>query len=77
MPLDLDDTDRAALVELLRAEIEGTRYPLSPRIRKLRAILDKLALPPPRPEPLPAPKPAGERSVVPGEEEARTAFAGY
>jgi hypothetical protein len=64
MPLDLDETDRAALVELLRQTISADRYPLSPRIRKLRTILDKLAPPPPRPEPYPAPKPPREPSMV-------------
>jgi hypothetical protein len=62
MPLDLDDADKAALVELLREVIAADRYPLSPRIRKLRAILDKLVPPPQRAEPYPAPKPVGEPS---------------
>ncbi len=64
MPLDLDDTDKAALVEVLRQTIATDPFPLSPRIRRLRSILDKLAPPPPRPEPYPAPKPAGEPSMV-------------
>jgi hypothetical protein len=63
MSLDLDDSDKTALVELLRETIAADRYPLSPRIRKLRSILDKLA-PSPRPEPYPAPKPIGEPSIV-------------
>jgi hypothetical protein len=62
--LDLDDTEKAALVELLRGQIETSRYPLSLRIRPLRSILDKLAPPPPRPQPYPAPKPVGEPSMV-------------
>jgi hypothetical protein len=49
---DLADADKAALIELLRETIAADRYPLSPRIQKLRAILAKLAPPPPRPEPL-------------------------
>ena len=64
MPLDLDDIDKAALVDLLREVIAGDPYPLSPRIRKLRAILDKLAPPPLRPKPFPAPKPPREPSAV-------------
>ena len=64
MPLDLDDADKAALVELLREVIAADRYPLSPRITKLRAILDKLEPPAPRPAPFPAPKAAGEPSHV-------------
>jgi hypothetical protein len=41
-PLDLTDDDRAALIELLRETIDGSRFLLSPRIRGLRAILEKL-----------------------------------
>jgi hypothetical protein len=62
--LELDDGEKAALVALLTAEIENTRYPLSPRIRQLRAILDKLEPAKPRPQPYPAPKPVGEPSMV-------------
>jgi hypothetical protein len=51
MPLDFDDNDKAALIELLREVIAADRFPLSPRIRKLRAILDKLAPPERQPEP--------------------------
>jgi hypothetical protein len=61
---DLTDDDKAALIELLRETIERDRFPLSPRVRRLRAILAKLAPPAPRPEPLPAPKPPGERSMA-------------
>jgi hypothetical protein len=51
--LDLDDTELAALVALLRAQIESTRWPLAPRIEKLRSILDKV---------LRSPHPRGSRS---------------
>ena len=64
MTPDLDETDKAELAELLRQVIAADRYPLSPRIRKLRAILDKLEPAAPRPEPYPAPKPIGEPSQV-------------
>jgi hypothetical protein len=57
MNLELDEADKAALVALLR-------FPLSPRIRQLRAILDKLEPAKPRPEPYPPPKPVGEPSMV-------------
>jgi hypothetical protein len=60
----LTDDDKATLIELLRETIERDRFPLSPRIKSLKAILDKLDPPPPRPAPLPQPKPPGERSVV-------------
>ena len=42
-------------VRLLRGAIDGERYPLSRRIRTLKAILAKLRPEPPR-EPLPPPK---------------------
>jgi hypothetical protein len=62
--IELTDDEQAALVELLRGEIEGTRFPLSPRLRPLKSVLAKLTPPAPRPEPLPAPKPPGERSMA-------------
>ena len=61
--LELDDTERAALVVLLRAQIKNTRWRLAPRTGALRAILAKLE-PPPRAEPLPPPKQVGEPSIV-------------
>jgi hypothetical protein len=64
MKLELDDTERAALAELLRKTIERDRFPLSPRIKSLRAILAKLEPPMPHPEPFPAPKPPVERSMA-------------
>jgi hypothetical protein len=60
-PVDLTDAEHAELVRFLRAAIEADRFPLAPRLRTLRAILDKLD---PRPEPLPPPKPPGERSMA-------------
>jgi hypothetical protein len=52
MHLDLSDDETAALARLLRDTIADDRYPLSPRIRTLQAILDKIE-PPPAREPLP------------------------
>jgi hypothetical protein len=53
--LDLDDEEATALVALLTRTISDDRYPLSPRVRTLKAILAKV-----RPEPvreaLPVPK---------------------
>jgi hypothetical protein len=40
--LELDDDEKAAIVALLTAEIETSRYPLSPRIKAAKAILAKL-----------------------------------
>jgi hypothetical protein len=64
VPLDLSDAERAALVTLLRATIAADRFPLSPHIRALKHILDKLEPPAPRPGPFPPPKPPGAPSAV-------------
>jgi hypothetical protein len=77
MNLELDGTEEAALAALLRAEIENTRWPMAPRTRALRAILEKLEPPAPRPQPFPRPKPIGEPSIGAGAEEAPAALAGY
>ena len=45
--LDLTDDEAAALIKELHAIVGSRRYPLSPRIQTLRAILNKL-----RPEPV-------------------------
>jgi hypothetical protein len=54
MPLDLSDKQTAALTQKLHEIVEDDRYPFSPRIRTLRAILVKLR-PEPAREPLPPP----------------------
>jgi hypothetical protein len=53
--LDLSAEEAVALVALLARTIDGDRYPLSPRVRTLKAILAKLRPEPVR-EPLPRPK---------------------
>ena len=60
---DLDEADRAALVSLLREPIADDHFPLSPRITRLRAILDKLD-PPRLVETLRPPTPPGEPSLA-------------
>ena len=50
MQPDLSPEDYAARAALLRDTIKADRFPLSPRIASLRAILDKLD--PPEPLPL-------------------------
>jgi hypothetical protein len=55
MNLDLTDEESAALTQELHDIIESDKYPFSPRIRTLRAILEKLRPEPVR-EPLPPPK---------------------
>jgi len=52
MPLDINDDETAALAEELHNIIENDRYPLSPRILTLKAILAKI-----RPEPVRKPLP--------------------
>lgn len=64
MSADLTHDDKAVLVALLRETIAADRFPMSPRIRSLKAILAKLDPPAPRSEPMPPPKPPGERSMV-------------
>jgi hypothetical protein len=54
-PLDLSDEQKRALAELMKRTIEADRYPLSPRVRALQAILDKVEPPPVR-ETVPPPK---------------------
>ena len=53
MTLDLTDDETAALARLLGRTIDEDRYPLSSRLAPLRAILEKLDPPQPRPELLP------------------------
>jgi hypothetical protein len=61
MNLDLSAEEKLALVDLLRHTVEVDRYPLSPRILNLKAILTKIE---PQPtvaaSPFPAAKP-GDR----------------
>jgi hypothetical protein len=53
MMLDLTEEETEALARLLRRTIDDDRYPLSPRVQTLRAVLDKI-----RPEPVREPSPA-------------------
>jgi hypothetical protein len=64
MTLDLDDAERAALVELLTEEIEGTRFPLAPRVKRLRGILTKLGVGSAPGQPYPPPKPSERPSAA-------------
>ena len=52
MILDLTEEETDALARLLSRTIDADRYPLSPRIQTLRAILGKIR-PEPTREPLP------------------------
>ena len=55
MTLDLTEEETGALAKLLSRTIDDDRYPLSPRVQTLKAILAKIRPEPPR-EPLPTPK---------------------
>ena len=55
MNLELSDEETAALTQELHSIVENDRYPFSPRVRTLRAILAKVRPEPVR-EPLPPPK---------------------
>ena len=61
---ELDEEEFLELRTLLRHTIATDPYPLSPPVRRLRAILDKLDPPPARPKRFPAPKPAGTPSLL-------------
>jgi hypothetical protein len=64
MQLDLTDEEAFALLKLLTEKIENDRYPLSPRIRVLRSIRDKLPGAPPA---APAPDRSHRGSAIRGE----------
>ena len=61
---NLSPEDYAAIAALLRDTMAADRFPLSPRVRTWKAILDKLEPPEPKREPLPPLKPPGEPSMV-------------
>jgi len=60
---DLSPDDKAIIAEQLRQTIAADRFPLSPRIKALKTVLDKLEPPAPRAE-LPPVKPPGEPSML-------------
>ena len=53
MTLDLSDEETRALLNVLMDAIEDDRYPLSPRVQTLTAILARLQPPKPAVVPLP------------------------
>jgi len=52
----LSGDEKLVLVTGLKRLIDDDRYPLSPRVRTLQSILDRLEPPKPAPAPLPARK---------------------
>jgi hypothetical protein len=63
-PPGLTDNERAELIRVLRQIVEYDRFPLSPRVKALRSILEKLEPPAPKPEPLPPMRPPGEPTLA-------------
>jgi len=63
MTTNLTDRDRADLARFLREAIEADRFPLSPRVRRLKRCWRRsIPAPAPAVTPYPAPKPPGEPS---------------
>ena len=54
--LELSDEEAQALVRVLREVIDGDRFPLSPRVQVLRAVLARLRPEPARPPASPEPR---------------------
>ena len=71
MIIDLNDEGTAALARLLSDTIDGDRFPLSPRVQTLKAILAKL-----RPEPAREPLPPLKQYAPPRATSARRRRAG-
>ena len=63
---DLAPEEYAEIVRLVRAAIDGERYVLSPRVKRLKSILAKLDHEAERPTaiPYPPPKPSAEPSFL-------------
>jgi len=62
-PPDLAAEEYAEIVRLVRAAIDGERYVLSPRVKRLKSILAKLnPAPSATVTPYPAPRPSAEPS---------------
>ena len=64
--LDLTEEERAEVVQTIRAAIDGDRYPLSVRAKRLKSILAKLDPEAERPTviPYPPPLPSAEPSFL-------------
>ena len=70
MQPDLSPEDCAAIAALLRDTIAADRFPMSPRIKRMRAILNKLDPPVPKPAPFPPLKPPGQPSMLMAKKQA-------
>jgi hypothetical protein len=63
MILELSDEEVAGLARHLRHTLDDDPFPFAPRLDPIKAVLEKLELPKPRPEPLPRLKPGGAPRV--------------
>jgi hypothetical protein len=70
MQPDISSEDCAAIAALLRDTIAADRFPMSPRIKRMRAILYKLDPPVPKPMPFPPLKPPGQPSMLTAKKQA-------
>jgi hypothetical protein len=62
---DLAHKEYAEIVRLVRSAIDGERYVLSPRVKRLKSILAKLdPAPSATVTPYPAPRPSAEPSLL-------------
>jgi hypothetical protein len=61
---ELTEEERQEVARLLRQAIDGDRYPLSPRVRRWKAMLATIEPPVARPIPFPAPRPSAEPSFL-------------
>jgi hypothetical protein len=62
---DLTPEEYAEVVRLVRSAIDGERYVLSPRVKRLKSILAKLdPAPSATVTPCPAPRPSAEPSFL-------------
>src|SRR5205823_13925968 len=66
MPLpEFTEEERAEVLQAIRAAIDGDRYVLSPRVKRLKSILAKLdPAPSAMVTPYPAPRPSAEPSFL-------------
>jgi len=67
MAPDLTDEETATLIDYARRKFAVERWPLSPTLRPVREIMQKLD-PKPEPQPLPAQGKPGRAELADGEE---------
>jgi hypothetical protein len=60
---ELSDDEHAALLSYLRQQLDAERYPLSPALRPIRAVLAKLEPPKPAGRTIATPEAAGRAKL--------------